>query len=72
MDEARAGALLQEIGSTADLSKLVDNNLYQPDDWKARLNGLARRGGWAKGLQENLVLDKFREQLCRIVISHLG
>src|SRR3954453_20085043 len=32
---------------------------------------LIRGGGWAKGLQENLVLDKFREQLCRIVISHL-
>jgi hypothetical protein len=36
-----AGALRQEIGSTSNLTKLVDNDLHQPDGWKARLTALA-------------------------------
>jgi hypothetical protein len=42
-----ASALRQEIGSTGDLSKLVDNDLHQPDGWKTRLTKLANNNDQA-------------------------
>jgi hypothetical protein len=42
-----AAALRQEVGSSTDLSKLVDNDLHQPKGWNERLTKLANNNDQA-------------------------